>query len=244
MPLPPIKGFIENTMLDWEGRISAALFLPGCNFRCPYCHAGHLVSDAALLESIPIERVMASLMRNRDWIDGIVVSGGEPTLHEGLRELVELFRDAGLPVKLDTNGARPGVLRELVGAGLVEHVAMDVKAPLDDRYRETVGVDVDLDKVRASIGLLMEGDVSHEFRTTVCPVHTNAEDIEDLARDIEGAEVLFLQKFRPVNCLDESLNEVKPYNDEEMREFAERAARHVRRCVVRGDTASEVKGAR
>lgn len=239
MSPPPIRGFIANSLLDWEGRICAVLFLGGCNFRCAYCHSPHLVGAAGSPEAIPIQNVMASLLRNREWVDGVVISGGEPTLAVGLRELLELFRDAGMPVKLDTNGSRPAVLEEVLAGGLAEHVAMDVKAPFDGRYAGVVGKEVDLDAVRASASLLMRSGTSYEFRTTVCPAQLGGGDVEDLAQDIEGAQMLFLQKFRPVNCLDPAMEGVKPYNDDEMRALAERAARHVKRCMVRGDSGSD-----
>ena len=239
MSLPPVKGFLETSLLDWEGKLAAVVFLPGCNFRCGYCHAAHLISEAARLESIPIEQVTDSLNRNRDWIDGIVISGGEPTLHKGLRELIELFRGAGLAVKLDTNGSRPGVLDELLEDKLVDHVAMDAKAPLDERYSEVAGVPVALDDIRASVEMLIRSDVSYEFRTTVCPAFLDADDVVDTAEVVRGAADYFLQKFRPVGCLDPALEEVKPYNDDEMRRLAVLAAKFVRRCQVRGDAGSQ-----
>ena len=240
MPLPPVKGFLESTFLDWEGRIAAVVFLPGCNFRCGFCHAAHLIGNPCPLETIPLDQVMDSLRRNRGWLDGVAVSGGEPTLHKGLRDLFELFRAEGLPVKLDTNGARPGVLEQLLEERLVAHVAMDVKAPLDERYSRVAGVPVELDDIRASIEMLIGGDVSYEFRTTVCPAFHDADDVEGTARAVRGAGDYYLQRFRPVGCLDPALTEVKPYTDDDMRDLARRCAKYVNRCAVRGDVDSVV----
>jgi len=238
--LPPIKGLIENTLLDWEGRLAAVVFLPGCNYRCGYCHARHLLSHTDQDEAIPIQHVLASLLRDRNWVDGVVISGGEPTLHASLRELIELFRESDVPVKLDTNGSRPKVLESLLEDGLLDYVAMDVKAPLDERYEKVVRQPVNLDAVRACIELLIESDIGYEFRTTVCPESLAPDDVVDTAKAVRGAALYYLQRFRPWNCLDETLHAVKPYNDEQMRDLAGRCAKYVRRCIVRGDAASEV----
>jgi len=238
--LPPIRGFIENTLLDWEGKIAAVVFLPGCNFRCPYCHARHLVEPLPSDEEIPIEAILLNLKRQQGWIDGVVISGGEPTLHPGLIALVKLFRAQGVEVKLDTNGSNPETLKQLLERGLLDYVAMDVKAPLDYRYCETAGADVDLDALRSSIALLLGGHVPYEFRTTVCPTFTAEEDVRQIGEAVRGARLLYLQSFRPVNCLDRDLESVKPYNPDRMRELCRVASVYVRRCLVRGDQASEL----
>lgn len=238
--LPPIRGFIENTLLDWEGKLAAVVFLPGCNFRCHYCHARHLVEPIPTDECIPLEAVLVTCRRQRGWIDGVVISGGEPTLYDGLARFIQIFRKEGVDIKLDTNGSRPEMLEELIGQGLVDYVAMDIKAPLDARYRDVAGVEVDLPAIRRSIDLLMHGTVPYEFRTTVCPGQLGAAEIDGIGRAISGARAYYLQTFRPINCLDRALEQAKPYNQDDMREFCRLAARHVRRCAVRGDQASEL----
>jgi len=239
-PLPPVKGFIENSLLDWEGRLAAVLFLPGCNFRCPFCHGSHLLGDAKQLESIPIPKIMEALVSRKGWIDGVVISGGEPTLHPALSDLIQTFLNAGFAVKLDTNGSRPDVLKDLISKRMVEHVAMDIKAPLDERYSRTAGAEVNLNDIRASIEILIGSGVSHEFRTTVCPPFHTDDDILGAALAIRGASHYYLQNFRPINTLDPSLAEVKPYTGEEMRRLAALAAPFVRHCAVRGDPGSAI----
>ena len=238
--LPPIKGFLKNTLLDWEGKLAAIVFLPGCNFRCPYCHARHLILPQASDETIPIASVLTSLRDQTGWIDGVVISGGEPTLHHNLIELIRLFRAEGLQVKLDTNGSRPDVLQELLHLKTLDYVAMDVKAPLDQTYHQVAGVTVDLEALHRSIELLISGDVPYEFRTTVCPGMLDADAIENIARCVRGARLYCLQSFRPVNCLDPSLEHVEPYNPDQMRDLARVAAKYVSRSIVRGDSASEL----
>ena len=123
--IPPIKGFIKSTLLDWEGRVASLIFLPGCNFRCPMCHSPHLVGLGEDLETVPLESVLEHVTANRGWIDGLAITGGEPTLQPGIIELLELLRGREVPVKLDTNGSRPDVLEEILQRGLVEAIAMD-----------------------------------------------------------------------------------------------------------------------
>ncbi|MBF0526325.1 MAG: anaerobic ribonucleoside-triphosphate reductase activating protein, partial [Deltaproteobacteria bacterium] len=129
--LPVIKGFIETSFVDWAGKIAAVVFLPGCNFRCPMCHNHELVLHPEAISDYPFEIIADSLNQHQGWIDGVCITGGEPTNHPNLARLLEVFKGLGLPVKLDTNGSRPDVLAHLLAQGQVDYVAMDVKAQLN-----------------------------------------------------------------------------------------------------------------
>jgi len=233
--IPPVKGFLKSTLIDWEGKIASVVFLPGCNFRCGYCHSPHLVSNADQFESIPLDAILESIKAEGDWLDGVVVTGGEPTIHPGLPELIETLRRNDLAVKLDTNGASPGLLRELIRAGMVDAVAMDVKAPLmAGRYETVTGVSCDLEAVRECIAILLEGAIDYEFRTTVCPTYLELSDIAVIASQIASARRYVLQNFRPTLCLDKGLEATRPYTIEDLKEMADAARRHVATCCVRG----------
>ena len=234
-PLPAIKGFIPTSLIEWEGRLVSAIFLPGCNFRCPFCHAVDLVVRHGDLPTIPLDEVIAHLEANRGWLDGVVVSGGEATLQPHLRQLLEVLRRHVPGIKLDTNGSRPAVVQALVSAGLVESVAMDIKAPLDHRYEAAAGVGVDLEAIRATIQFLKTCGVEHEFRTTVVPGLHSAEDIVAIARELGRGERLVLQQFAPLNCLEPSYRERKPYSRQELRLMAQAAGEHVADCHLRGE---------
>jgi len=236
-PYPPIRGFIENTLIDWEGKIACEVFLPTCNLRCPFCHAGHLLTDSGELESIPVEAVLDCLERHKGWIDGVVISGGEPTLHPSLGAMMELFRSHGAGIKLDSNGTHPEVIEDLLSRGLIDAISMDLKTALDERYFAAAGTTCDLDAIRRSIQLIMASDIEYEFRTTVCPAYITRADLLDIAQAIPGARKYILQQFRPDDCLDPAMNEVKPYSRETLREFAEAVREHVPSCIVRGDWA-------
>jgi len=231
--IPPIRGFIKNTLLDWEGRIVSVLFLGGCTFRCPMCHSPHLVQRPGEIEPVSINYIMDFLQGNHDWIDGLVVSGGEPTMQPGIIELLQMFQSHDIPVKLDTNGSRPEVLEKILEDRLVEASAMDIKAP-KGKYGQVAGVEVDIDGIERSIRLLMNSGIEYEFRTTVCPALHSGDDVEEMARWISGAKRYVLQNFRPKDCLDPAMEKVQPYTIPELKAFAERARKHVASCVVRG----------
>ncbi len=235
---PPIRGFIENTLIDWEGRLACEVFLPTCNLRCPFCHAGHLITNDGELESVPVDAVTGCLDRHKGWIDGVVISGGEPTLHPNLGALIEEFRSHGAMIKLDTNGTKPEVVEDLVRRGLLDAVSMDIKAPFDERYHRAAGAECDVAAIRRSADILIGSGIDYELRTTVCPALLTFDDLLDIARSIRGAKDYVLQPFKPGRCLDAALNAVEACSRETLREFAARLAPLVGRCRVRGDAPS------
>ncbi|HUU93073.1 MAG TPA: anaerobic ribonucleoside-triphosphate reductase activating protein [Phycisphaerae bacterium] len=242
-PLPPIAGYHPTTLLDWPGRLAAIIFLPRCNLRCRFCHAGPLLADSE--ETIPLEDVLAHVASRRGWLDGMVICGGEPTLWPTLPELCKRLRSAGLAVKLDTNGTFPDRLAALLDAGLLDAVAMDLKAPLDERYRRICGAPgMDLALVERSLDLLMEGRVEYEFRTTLCPAFIGKDEIRAMGASIAGAACWNLQRFEPAYAQDPDLRNVAPYGPAEMEALAEIARCHVARCHIRGQPAEQTVTAR
>ena len=214
---PPIKGFIETSLLDWRGKICSLIFLPYCNFRCPFCHNHVLVTAAASLETIPLHAVFDRLVSMRDWIDGICISGGEPTIHRGLPEMIKAIRAEGFKIKLDTNGTQPEMLGYLITERLVDEIAMDVKGPLDEiSYSACAGVSVPIELIRKTIDLLLENRVPYTFRTTVVPSLLPEEKIYEMAKQLEGATGLTLQSFNPSDPMDTTLKIVKPYSQENL----------------------------
>ena len=191
------------------------VFLPHCNFRCPYCHNHALVFHPEQYVSIPIEDILNRLRTLRDWIDGICVTGGEPTLHPRLSLLIREIKKNGFLVKLDTNGSHPQMLEHLMDAGEIDFVSMDVKAPLDSfSYRRAVGGPVDVDLILRSIELLKRGRVEYEFRMTVVPGVHKEDDILLLGRQLRAGRRLILQNFNSENPLDPLLKNVLPYDPE------------------------------
>ena len=204
--LPLIGGYLPTSFLDWQGRVTAVVFVKGCNFRCPFCHNAPLLTGMAEgLDPLP---VLADVEKRRMFLDGVVVSGGEPTLYPGLPGMLSWFRDeARLPVKLDTNGSCPEALETLLSLGLVRAVAMDVKAPWE-KYGELAGVPVDTEKVRKSLELLRPLGESLELRTTFVPGLMTVEDLKKIREQLGNDARWVVQLFQPANALDPVLREI------------------------------------
>ena len=223
-------------MLDWEGMLASTIFLPGCNFRCPFCQNPDLVVRPSELESVPFSSIEQFLLEREGWIDGVCITGGEPCLHKDLPDLCERIRSIGFGVKLDTNGSMPRMLESLLDDELFDFVAMDIKAPLEaGPYRVASGCDrPDLvEQVGRSIDLIIGSDIPHEFRTTVVPILHSPADVGRIAERIEGEEVFVLQHFSPKETLDPRFAELKPFTGENMKSMVREAKRFVPKCVVR-----------
>ena len=195
-----ISGLQKMTLLDFPGKVACTVFLRGCNYRCPFCHNAELL-DGSAEELMTAEELLAFLKKRTGLLDGVCISGGEPTLSSGLPELLAAIKAMGYGVKLDTNGSRPGVLKQLVAEKLVDYVAMDIKN-CPSRYPETCGIGkLDLAAVEESAAFLMSGAVESEFRTTVVsPFHDEA-SMEEMGRWLyrlngnKPVKKLFLQPF-------------------------------------------------
>jgi pyruvate formate lyase activating enzyme len=211
----PIKGFIETSFIDWPGKLASVLFTGGCNFRCPFCHNGDLVLRHTRMPSIPNRHVMATLRRFSKWVNRVVVTGGEPTLQPGLPDFLQLLKNTGFLIKLDTNGSNPDLLKDLAGKGLIDYVAMDVKGPLA-RYERWCGVHVDVGKIEESIKFLLEGSIDYEFRMTLVPFLHREQDAYDAAEGIKSARRFVIQTFIPRDTLNPAYAQVKPFLPEKM----------------------------
>lgn len=186
------------TLIDYPGKIATTVFTAGCNFRCPFCHNPELVTLSA--EDIDIykgkdEEFFRFLEKRKGLLDGVCITGGEPTVQPDIIPFIRKIKDMGFLVKLDSNGMRPEILGQILHAGLIDYVAMDIKNRLD-RYAETVGVDMDVEKIGESVRLIMDSGVDYEFRTTVVPGIHVKEDFDGIAALIKGAKRYYLQAFR------------------------------------------------
>lgn len=228
-------GLQKNSLIDFPGKVSCVLFLYGCNFDCPYCHNPDLVSGKRLCSS-PLDEsgVYQFLERRKGLLDGVVISGGEPTLVEDLAPLCEKLKEMGYPVKLDTNGSRPQVIKHLIDGALVDYIAMDIKtAP--SQYATFVKKDYDSNDIRASIQIIMESSLPHEFRTTCVKPFVDRHIIEDVAKTINGANRYVLQRFNNTRILHpEFFKEVEPgYGTDELMFLKSIAEPWVKECMVR-----------
>ena len=230
-----IKGFIESSLLEWEGRLASVAFVQGCNLRCRYCHAGDLLRPGAL-PTVPREQVLGYLRRQSGWIDGLAITGGEPTLHgQGLLDFIAEVRALDVEVMVETNGTQPDWVERLISEGWVQALAMDVKAPLTvDDYRRITNCEVNVDDVRRSIRRIIDSHIPHEFRCTVVPGLIGREDLDRIAAELVGADTVALQNFEPAHCLDPALHSVEPYMPEEMDELAQAFQAVAGRVLTRG----------
>lgn len=230
-----IIGFIETSLLDWDGHIVASIYLSGCNFRCPYCHNKNVVLNPDSFDEVPLEHIESYISENKDFLDGIVVSGGEPTMHEDLPDLLKKIKRTGLKVKLDTNGTNPDMLGSLISENLVDYIAMDVKAPLNQKYSDIAGVEVKLDNIKRSIDLIEASGIDYEFRTTIVPILLSEDDILSIISELSGSKKYALQQFRPDYTLDPALSELKPYQSEIIMNLADSAQKTIKTVTIRGD---------
>lgn len=208
---PRIKGFVETSFVDWEGRISGVLFVGGCNFRCPFCHNPDLVTGTRKLSDIPLDQILKKLKSLRGWLDGVCISGGEPTLKVGLVHVIREIRSLGYEVKLYTNGSRPQMISRLLEEGLVNFFSMDIKAPLrEGAYKRCCGVSPPLKRIAQSLLLLGRDTTRCEFRTTLVPGLLHPTDIIEIASFLPKGSKYIVQSFRPGRTLNPSLSHIKP----------------------------------
>ncbi|NQU43228.1 anaerobic ribonucleoside-triphosphate reductase activating protein [bacterium] len=227
-----IAGFQKCSLVDFPEKIAAVVFTPGCNMTCSYCHNRQIISLRPEGETChDEEEIFEALARRRKFLDGVVITGGEPTLQKGLEEFIRRVRELGLAVKLDTNGTRPEVLRSLLEKDLVDYVAMDLKAPLA-RYPEICGDGFDPEKVRESVEVLLGSRVRYEFRTTVAP-QLGEGDLMEMGEWIQGASCYVLQQYRPVEGMMSPLS-APPHPAQEIETWAECLRPMIGRVSTRG----------
>lgn len=186
-------GLDKLSILDYEDYISAVIFTPKCNFRCPFCHNGTTVLNSN--DYIPFEEILDYLKSRKGLLDAVVVTGGEPTMMPELKSRITQIKELGFKVKLDSNGTHPEVIKDLVESNLIDYVAMDIKNSLKE-YPNTVGtLFVNEENIKKSIEYLKENHVPYEFRTTLVNELHSEESIKELGELIQGAKKLYLQKF-------------------------------------------------
>lgn len=188
-------GYEKFSMVDFDGKIACTVFTGGCNFRCPFCHNAPLVVGNVKSQQIDCDEVFDYLQKRKGLVDAVCVTGGEPTLQPDLCDFLAKVRGMGYATKLDTNGLRPDVLKDVLDGKLVDFVAMDVKNS-PEKYARTVGVDnVDMGKILESMRLLKESGVDYEFRTTIIKEFHTADDMQKIAYLVSGAPRYFMQKY-------------------------------------------------
>lgn len=226
-----IHGLQKMTLLDYPGRVACTVFFGGCDMRCPFCHNAELL-DGSAPPVMTDEELLLFLKKRQGLLDGVAFTGGEPLLQNDLPELAAKVRELGYPVKLDTNGTHPDRLGRMIREGLVQYVAMDIKN-CPERYAETAGLEtIDLEPVRASVSLLLEGRIDYEFRTTAVAELHNDRSFEIIGPWIQGAKHYFLQRFTDRDTVP--FEGLHAPDDEKMRRWAEIVRPYVQAVDLRG----------
>ena len=241
-----IKEFIPVSFIDYPGKVAAVIWTPGCNFRCPFCYNVGLVLNQSSLPSFSETEILNYLQKEKDFLDGLVVTGGEPTLQPDLIDFLIKVKDKNLPVKLDTNGSQPEILRKLINQGLVAYVALDIKAPLQpEKYGQVSGVDVVsrsrfLSKVITTIDLLADSGVEYELRTTIAPDLLSEDDFLEIGRfckerkkqDVFPGRYV-IQNFFPTQTLNPEFAVKKSWKKSRLEALQERMKPFFREVQIR-----------
>lgn len=230
----PIKGFEKTSLIDYPPYTSSVIFIGGCNFRCKYCQNSDLVLKYKELPSLNEQEILKHLEEKKMWIDAVVITGGEPTLYNELIDFVRSIKKLGMKVKLDTNGTNPELMWDMMEEGLLDYVAMDIKAPYES-YENLTVFPVDMEKIKKSISLIKNSGVDYEFRTTPVPGLVNKEDVENIGKWLSGAKRYILQYFRVSHgILDKELeNNTSSYTYEDLNQMAKTVEPFFEEVLVR-----------
>jgi pyruvate formate lyase activating enzyme len=272
-----IGGLQKVTLIDYPGKLACTVFLSGCNFRCPFCYSKELVLPEEIKKQIhphtkeaqlknyakrsasygvgagiSEKEFLSFLKKRKKFLEGIVICGGEPTIHKDLPDFIKKIKKLGYLVKLDTNGSNPKMLKDLIDKKLIDYVAMDIKAP-KEKYNKATGVKVDIKKIQKSIDILKKGGIDYEFRSTIVPTIHIKEDVIEMAKWISqpthlrpafakasankqgfgGQGRYYLQNFRPEKTIDPKFEKIKPYPPEFLLEIQKTIAPFFEICRVR-----------
>lgn len=227
-----IHGLQKTTLLDFPGHVASTIFFGGCNFRCPFCHNMNLVMNAADEPVVSDEELFHHLTVRKGILDGVCITGGEPTLQHDLVPFIRKIKDMGYLVKLDTNGTNPDVINELISESLVDYVAMDIKSS-PDKYAEICGLEsFDFTPVGNSISLLKGGSVPYEFRTTMVKEYHNIHTVNAIGELLDGAKAYYLQSFVDSDYVPN--HNLHAFEKEELLDFANILKNHIDIVKLRG----------
>ncbi|MEM2843086.1 MAG: anaerobic ribonucleoside-triphosphate reductase activating protein [Candidatus Bathyarchaeia archaeon] len=227
-----IKGLQKFTLIDYPGKLACTIFTFGCNFRCPYCQNPELIMDDGR-KPISTAWILNFLYERKGFLDGICITGGEPTLHQDLLEFLHEVKQMGYLIKIDTNGSNPEVLKKAIKNGIIDYIAMDIKAPLK-KYSEVVRVKVKEEEIKKSIEIIKNSGLDYEFRTTVVPDLLNKEDFNEIGKLLKGTKRFYLQQFQGKKTLDKNFEGKTPLEKKELEEIKKILSKYVNFCGIRG----------
>ncbi|MFH1505367.1 MAG: anaerobic ribonucleoside-triphosphate reductase activating protein [archaeon] len=225
-----VSGIQKLSLIDYPDKTATVIFLPGCNFRCGFCHNKDLVEDT--LGDLGEDKIFSFLESRKGLVDAVTMTGGEPTIHKELPDFISKIKQLGFLVKLDTNGSNPTMLKQMIDSKLVDYVAMDIKAPLQE-YHKTTNIPIDKDKINKSVEFLKKGKVDYEFRTTLVPGLIDKASLMFIAKWLKGSKKYVLQQFRPKDCMDPDFNKKRPFKRQHIFDFQKAMQPHFKIVEVR-----------
>ena len=228
-----IAGIEKLSLVDFDGVVSATIFTLGCNYKCGFCHNSPLVLSTNQVTTLPEEEILTYLKKRKGILEGLCITGGEPTLQHDLTSFCEKVKSLGYKIKLDTNGTNPDKVKELWDNGLVDYFAMDIKNDREN-YAKIIGFDsYDLSKVEKTVDFFISNNVDYEFRTTLINEYHKEENIVNIGKWINGAKKYFLQKFKNTDgCIN--ADTLTPVNDEKVKQFIEILNKYLPNVKPRG----------
>ena len=223
-----LGGLQKLTLIDYPGKLAAIIFVSGCSFRCGFCYNPELVLPEKIKEHPKISEdfIFDFLKERQGMLEGVVITGGEPTIQRDLPDFLKKIKNLGYSVKLDSNGSNPEMLKELIDKKLIDYIALDIKGPRE-KYQKITGAEVDLEKIKKSVELAKNSNIDYEFRSTILPIVHTKEDIVNMAKWISGAKVYYLQQFRPEKTLDPKYEKYKPFSQEQLKEIQKECNKNV-----------------
>jgi pyruvate formate lyase activating enzyme len=228
-----IGGYVKSSLIDYPGKIASVIFTQGCVFRCKFCHNAELVIPELFKETLLKADIINHLKERQGKLDGVVISGGEPTIQKDLLEVMKIIKSLGYLVKLDTMGYFPDVVEKAINEKVVDYIAMDIKAPFA-KYSEVTGYPIDISRIKRSIKLIKNCSIDYEFRTTAPTLLLSRDDLITIAKEIKGAKHYYLQQFKAFKTLDLKLLNTPTYSIEELHKISEYISQNYTSCSVRG----------
>ncbi|MCM8814480.1 MAG: anaerobic ribonucleoside-triphosphate reductase activating protein [Candidatus Omnitrophica bacterium] len=231
-----IKGWVKNSFCDWDSKITSVIFLTGCNLRCPFCQNWQLIQEPQNFEDIDLGVIKEYLDENKDFIDGVVITGGEPFVSDFIFDIIREIKKINMAVKVDTNGTFPDKLKFLIDSCLIDGVAMDIKNAFEPQlYSMTSGILVDdkmLGNILSSAKIVMNSGIDYEFRTTLVRSFHTIENIRQIAMVLKGAKKYVLQQYRKIGVRDDFDGGI-PFSREEMEKFRQEVSNFFEKCCIR-----------
>jgi pyruvate formate lyase activating enzyme len=227
-----IGGLQKLTLVDYPNKIAATVFLTGCNFKCGFCHNPSLVNPGKNENQISELEFFNFLKSKQGLVDGICITGGEPTINSDLPKFIQKIKKLNFAIKLDTNGNNPKILQKLIDKKLLSFVAMDIKTSLD-KYEKATNTKINLENIKESVEIIKNSKIDYEFRTTVVPGIVDREDIEKIGKWLKGTKKYVLQQFRNQKVLNKEFEKVVPYWDDTLKEFKKILEKYIKNVELR-----------